>query len=378
MRFTLAMVLMALAAPSTLGANPTISQSQPATQEFKAAQADRNKRYDSQIESYLRKWLVDDYAARADQSWHRDFTSIEAFVAGVDPNRKRWASLIKAPAVSATGPIERRPYAPLADLGAEWLILPLGPFAAEAILAIPPDPGTYPLVIVPHGLGGSPDGMFGLEQDTIYHAYGRELVKAGYAVLAPFNVCSAESRNRLERLCRLADTTLTGIECTRLQRLLDVVLADPRIDAGRVAMWGVSLGGRETLFWMPLEPRIKVGVVSAWFNRRPEKMAVPSTLYSCFLEAPEEHAFLQGWLTEFADTDIVSLILPRPLLIQTGKRDPIAHWPHVQEDFAKARIPYEKLALGDRMVFDLHAGGHELVLDSGLRFLSRWLQAGPQ
>ncbi len=374
MRFNLALLLMALATLPIEAVEPTVSQTQPTTQEFKAAQADRNKRYDGQIESYLRKWLVDDYAARADISWHRNFSSIEAFETSVEPNRKRWALLLKAPELSATGPVERRPYAPLADLGAEWLTLPLGPLAAEAILAVPPNGGTCPLVIVPHGLGGSPEGMFGLEQDTIYHAYGRELVKAGCAVLAPFDVCSAESRNRLERLCRLADTTLTGIEFTRLQRLLDVVLADPRIDAARVAMWGVSLGGRETLFWMPLEPRIKVGIVSAWFNRRPEKMAIPSKLYSCFLDAPEEHAFLQGWLTEFADTDIVSLILPRPLLIQTGKRDPIAHWPHVQEDFAKARIPYEKLGIGDRMVFDLHAGGHELVLDSGLEFLRQRLQ----
>jgi hypothetical protein len=134
----------------------------------------------------------------------------------------------------------------------------------------------------------------------------------------------------------------------------------------------VSLGGRETLFWMPLEPRIRLGIVSAWFNRRPEKMAVPSTLYSCFLDSPEDHAFLQGWLTEFADADIVSLILPRPLLIQTGKRDPIAYWPHVQEDFALARRPYEKLGLGERMALDLHDGGHELRLETGMAFLDRW------
>ena len=375
----MAVVVLTLALPWPAGGQPAAAQpqngtsTQPGQAVFKALQKDRDLRYESQLESYLRHWLVDDYAVRAARAWRRDYSGLEAFLAGVEPNRGRWRGLLKAPTLQPTGPLQRRPYEPLGNLGAEWLTLPLGPIQAEAVLAVP-DTGqkNYPLVITPHGLGGSPEGMFGLEQESIYHAYGRSLLDAGYAVLAPFDVCSSEDRNRIERLCRLADTTLTGLEFARLQRLLDAVLADPRIDAGRVAMWGVSLGGRETLFWMPLEPRIKLGIVSAWFNRRPEKMAIPSTLYSCFLDSPEDHAFLQGWLTEFADADIVSLILPRPLLIQTGKRDPIAYWPHVQEDFAVARQPYEKLVLGERMAFDLHDGGHELRLETGMAFLDRW------
>ena len=72
---------------------------------------------------------------------------------------------------------------------------------------------------------------------------------------------------------------------------------DPRLDAERVGMWGVSLGGTATMFWTPLEPRIKAAVVCAWFNHRCNKMAVPDPRYSCFLETLEEHAFFRGWLT---------------------------------------------------------------------------------
>jgi len=54
-------------------------------------------------------------------------------------------------------------------------------------------------------------------------------------------------------------------------------------------------------------------------------MAVPDPRYSCFLETKEEHAFHDGWLVEFTDSDVVSLICPRPLMIQTGKLDRIAH-----------------------------------------------------
>lgn len=73
--------------------------------------------------------------------------------------------------------------------------------------------------------------------------------------------------------------------------LLDEVSKDPRIDGDMIGMWGVSLGGTATMFWMPLEPRIKVGVVSAWFNHRRNKMVIPDSRYSCFLETKEEHAF---------------------------------------------------------------------------------------
>jgi hypothetical protein len=200
------------------------------------------------------------------------------------------------------------------------------------------------------------------------------LVKAGFAVLAPSNLRSVERRNRIERLCRLADTTLPGIEMVRVQRLLDVVLDDPRIDSERVGMWGVSLGGMATMFWMPLEPRIKAGVVCAWFNHRRNKMAVPDKRYSCFLETQEEHAFFRGWLTEFTDHDLISLICPRPILIQTGKRDGIAHWPQVVEEFDVARVHYEKLGVADRMEMDLHEGGHEARVESGIRFLSHQLK----
>jgi hypothetical protein len=153
---------------------------------------------------------------------------------------------------------------------------------------------------------------------------------------------------------------------------LDVVLDNPRIDKERVGMWGVSLGGMATMFFMPLESRIKVGVVSGWFNERRNKMVVPDKRYSPFWPN-ESHAFFSGWLTEFSDDDVVSLICPRPLLIQTGKKDGIAYWPQVIEEFKKAEIPYQKFNIQDRIKLDVHEGVHEAVVDDGVKFLTKWL-----
>lgn len=349
---------------------------------LKKIEEDRTAAYAGQLEAYLRKQLVDDYPERAAKAWNRDYSSVEAFLKSVEPNRKRWAGVLKPPALAATGPMKRTPHEPLADLGAEWLVAPLGPLTAEGLLVLPAHATRekpVPLVIAQHGIGSFPERTFGLLDDGgAYHSYARELVKAGFAVLAPMNLRSVERRNRLERLARLADTSLPGIELARLQRLLDEVLKEPRIDRERVGMWGVSLGGLATMFWMPLEPRIKAGVVCAWFNHRRNKMAVPDPRYSCFLETKEEHAFFQGWLTEFTDSDAACLICPRPILVQTGKEDRIAHWPQVVEEFEAAKAHYSKLGIAERIEMDLHDGGHEARVESGVRFLTRWLKEDGQ
>ena len=344
-------------------------------EDFKEFEENRTNAYAKQLETYLQHWLVDEYPERAAHAWQRDYSSVEAFLESVEPNRRRWIAILDPPDLRPSGQAQRHPNKALADLAGEWISVPLGGLAAEGVLVVPEAAdGPAPLVIAQHGIGSYPERTFGVMDDgDAYHSYSRELVKAGFAVLAPFNLRSQERRNRLERLCRLADTTLPGIELARLQRLLDVVLEDPRVDGERVGMWGVSLGGLATMFWMPAEPRIKAGVVCAWFNHRRNKMAIADKRYSCFLETKEEHAFFRGWLTEFTDHDAVSLICPRPLLIQTGKKDGIAWWPQVVEEFEIARMHYVKLGMAERMEMDLHEGGHEARVQSGVRFLSRWL-----
>ena len=337
---------------------------------------ERNERYREELESWLRRWLVDEYPERSKRLWSRCYDSIEAFKKSVEPNRERWRKILNPPPFKPTGPLERHPHEPLSDLAGEWLSLPLGPVKAEGALVIPQDAKKpLPLVIAQHGIGSTPEKTFGLnDPGNAYHQYARELVAAGFAVLAPFNLRDAGKRNRIERLARLADTTLPGIEFVRVKHLLTEALKDQRVDPERVGIWGLSLGGLVTMFWVPLEERIKVAITAAWFNHRRNKMAVPDPRYSCFLETKEEHAFFRGWLTEFSDYDVVSLICPRPLMIQTGKKDGIAWWEQVIEEFELSRVHYDRLGLGDRIEFDLHEGGHEVRVETGMRFLEKWLK----
>ena len=49
----------------------------------------------------------------------------------------------------------------------------------------------------------------------------------------------------------------------------------------------------------------------------------------------------------------------------------------VIEEFEAAKEHYAKLGLADRIEMDLRDGGHEAHVDSGLRFLARWLKEAP-
>ncbi|GEO06015.1 hypothetical protein AAE02nite_36790 [Adhaeribacter aerolatus] len=335
------------------------------------AETVRTDAYEKQLENYLQHYLVDEYEARSAKAWNRDYSSPEALIRSVEPNRRRWEAVLSPPMLAKTGPLARKPY-PLGDVQGEWIELPLGLLTAQAVLAFPAKASKQkpvPLIIVQHGIGSSPETSF---SPGGYHEYAKGLLKAGFAVLVPMNLRSVERRNNIERYARLAGTSLPGIELVRVQHLLDVVLADPRVDAERVGMWGVSLGGMATMFWMPLEPRIKAGVVSGWFNERRNKMVIKDSRYSSFAPT-EEHAFFNGWLTEFTDYDAVSMIAPRPLMIQHGKKDGIAHWPQLIEEYDKAKVHYQKLNMPEKIELTLHEGGHEAVVDDGVKFMARWL-----
>ncbi len=331
--------------------------------------------YEKELENYLLRYIIDGYDARVAIAWQRDYSSPDALIRSVAPNRLRWEQqVIKPPVLKKTGELSRKPYE-LLGVNGEWLELALGDISVRAVIAYPKGAGRgrpVPLVIALHGIGSGPETPF--EDGKSYHAYAKALLDAGFAVLAPLNMRTIPRRNNIERLARLADVSLPGIELARVQHLLDVVLADDRIDENQVGAWGVSLGGMATMFWMPLEPRIKAGIVSAWFNHRINKMVVADERYSSFTKNNEEHAYFTGWLSEFSDHDVMSMICPRPVQIQHGKKDGIAHWPQVVEEFERSKVHYERLGLGDRLSLELHDGGHEALAAEGVQFFKKWFK----
>jgi len=336
---------------------------------------ERNGRYRKELEDWYRSWLVDGYAERAAKLWKRDYSSVDAYERSVGPNRERWRGILNPPDLVVSGPLEVEPLGWQGCPQASFVRLPLGErLRAEGILAVPESKGPVPLIVTQHGIDSPPEYVFGmLDPEGAYNSYARILVEAGFAVLAPMNLCTKPLRNRVSRLARLANISLPGIELVRMQRLLDVVLKDPKIASDRVGFWGLSLGGMAAQFWGPLEPRFKAIISAGWFNDRLRKMVIPDPRYGCFLDSQEEYVFLPGWLTEFSESDAISLICPRPFMSQTGKADNISWFPYVVEEFADVKRHYDRLGIADRCVLDLHEGGHETCIDTGIAWLRKWV-----
>ena len=334
---------------------------------------DFQRLYANELETYL----VGRATAEA-RTWRRDYSSAEAYLESVEPNRRAWHDVLGHFEQDALGEIEvaTRPFHDAEDYRAEWVSFEFLPgVVSRAVVAVPKGvEGRLPVVICQHGIGSSPFHIFGrLDPGGLYGAYGLELVRAGFAVVAPANRATGPGRNRLERIAHLCGCTLFGLECFKLERLIDYVETLDGLDATRLGMSGLSLGGMATLLFTPLIDRIKAACSMAWFNHRRKKMVVIDPRYSCFLATAEEHAFIPGWLPEFSDSDLVSLICPRPFMAQTGKADGISWWPFVLEEWAQAKAHYEQLGLADRAELVLHDSGHEVIPSKVVEFFTRWL-----
>lgn len=349
---------------------------------------DRQSLQRRDTENFLRDLTIQTYGQR-DQRWPRDYRSVEAYHASVAPLRAEWAECVGVFDLTALADqVTLTPYCETDAFTAYWLVVPMtlteaapGPgqsapvIHARAMLALPKgQAGPHQLVLAQHGISCCPERVFGMiDEGNLYHSYGRRLAEAGYAVLAPIHITEHQPRARYQRMCLMLGKTLWGLEIGKLKALLDVVLARPDIQPDSLAMWGISLGGAYTMFTTVLEERIQAAICTAWFNDRLNKMIIDDPRYSCFLSTTEEHIFIPGWLRNFGDSDLISLVCPRPMLIQAGRGDAISWWPQLEAEFAVAQGHYQRLGLADRLEMYLHDGGHEIDVPSGMAFLTRVL-----
>ncbi|MDP6110827.1 MAG: hypothetical protein QGF00_30620 [Planctomycetota bacterium] len=334
---------------------------------------DFQRTYGNELETYL----VGRCCAES-TTWARDYSSIEAYNESVQPHRALWQDILGRFDEDAVSETEEhtRCFHEGDDFQAEWVKFEFLPGVHSlAVVATPSNSsGQTPVVICQHGIGSSPFHIFGhLDKSGAYGDYGTVLLKAGFAVVAPVNRLGAPARNRLERIAHLAGGTLYGLECFKLERLIDYLETRDDMDASRLGMSGLSLGGAATLLCTPVVDRIKAACSAAWFNHRRKKMVIIDPRYSCFLTTSEEHAFIPGWMPEFSDSDLVSLICPRPFMSQTGKADGIAWWPFVLEEWERSKSHYEKLGISDRAEMVLHDSGHEVVPSKMVEFFTKWL-----
>ena len=108
--------------------------------------------------------------------------------------------------------------------------------------------------------------------------------------------------------------TMIGWRVWDVMRSIDYLLTRSEVDPSRIATMGISGGGTVSLFSAALDERIRVSIVSGYFNTFRDSIL---SLSHCI------DNYIPGILNYIEMYDIAGLIAPRGLFTESGARDPI-------------------------------------------------------
>ena len=360
-----------------------------------ATLAARGSARNDQWEAYFRR-RVSEQHAHFTNSVDLDTSSLERYTASTDQLRQRLLATL--------GGWPARPAevnATVEEMGAlaggrlyRVHVTVVDEVTMPALLLIPhaAPQRPAPAVICQHGYAGTPEWMMGFGttgQFNYTNGAGRRLAEAGYVVIAPQIVCSppgvGKDRVRLDRLARLAGISLLGFEMFALSRVVDWLQTRPEVLPDRIGMYGISQGGKSTLYFSALESRIKAAVCSCYFNNRWQKMVEDRRLealgqqeglaYRAYLVTEEDDKFNVNTAPLWPDHLLGALICPRPFMVEIGRYDPVIYWQDAVEEFTRLQQLYTTLGISERtQALVANWGGHEMFYDDAKRFLDRWLQ----
>jgi dienelactone hydrolase len=249
-----------------------------------------------------------------------------------------------------------------------------------------------PAVIAPHGHGGGGKESVAGRTDLPLIAeaieryrydYGVQLVRAGFVVFCPDGRGFGERRevnalaegDMLGGSCRVLNNmamplgqTVTGMWVWDLMRLLDYVETRADCDAARIGCAGLSGGGLQTLWLSALDERVRCAVVSGYFYGYKDALLRLNQNCSC--------NYVPG-LWQLADMgDLGALIAPRPLLVESGSRDPLngeRGIANVVEQLDITRQAYTRLSAEERLAHSIFEGEHRWDGTDVIPWLQRWL-----
>jgi hypothetical protein len=182
-----------------------------------------------------------------------------------------------------------------------------------------------------HGHGGSAEKVF--DSEGIYHAFADRFARGGYVVLAP----SFPHR-------KYAAMTLWN-----LFRCVDILGARPEVDAERIGVGGLSMGGEWTMWLAACDQRLKVAVVSGWMCTTEGVFSVPNC--ACW-ELP-------GFVELMDVCEVNLLIAPRPVVFESAEQDGCFPVCYTKQGFARIRAGYKLFGAEDAAQQDVFPGVHE-------------------
>ncbi|MEM2961212.1 MAG: alpha/beta hydrolase family protein, partial [Candidatus Bathyarchaeia archaeon] len=247
----------------------------------------------------------------------------------------------------------------------------------------------FPAVIAMHGHGYGKDDLVGIWEDgtdrlePISRGYQKdfalELVKRGLLVAAPEQSGFGERRREedialgsQQSSCRplslwslMMGTTTIGRRVWDAMRVIDYLYTRKDVKNSKIGMMGISGGGTTTLFTSALDDRVKVVVISGYLNTFKDSIL---SIEHCI------DNYVPGILRYGEMYDIAALIAPRPLLIESGTKDPIFPIEAAKYAYERVHRAYALLKAEDKFEADFFEGGHEISGRRSYDFMASWLR----
>ena len=245
-------------------------------------------------------------------------------------------------------------------------------------------------VIAFHGHGYGVKDIVGLWEDgaerTRTDGYQKdfavELCKNGFIVAAPEISCFGERQTDFTYLnlefgqempgtcahtaflASFLGGTVMGLRAFEGKRLLDYLAARPEIDNTRIGAMGISGGGMHTFYSTCLDTRIKACVISGYY----------STFAASILAMHHCPCNYVPGLWQFGEMyDLIGLIAPRPVLVETATRDPIFPVNSVRLAVSRGRLVFDVFNSPDSLETDIFEGRHEICGRRAFAFLQEKL-----
>ncbi|QDU92986.1 dienelactone hydrolase family protein [Lignipirellula cremea] len=195
--------------------------------------------------------------------------------------------------------------------------------------------------------------MFGerrLMLDEDLH-YGWERSKYSVEVATALNQKCRGKESTLAKSMVYAGAAWPGVITWDDRRTVDYLVTRPEVDPQRIGCVGVSLGGWRTLFLAGMEERISAACLVGFMSTVRPMLHRHIDTHSWAHFVPGLHPYLDL-------PDVVSMMAPKPLMVQQCRQDGLFTPEGMQDSVDKIAAVYEKAGVKEQFHGNFYDGGH--------------------
>lgn len=252
-----------------------------------------------------------------------------------------------------------------------------------AYLLMPDSKGTFPAVLIHHQHNGErhigKSEVCGLVGDPL-QAFGVDLVKKGFVVLAPDSICFEDRRKNRRGIIADEQNDFTqhyNEMCYRLlnggslmRKVIDdanigfnILKSHPKVDNHRIGVMGHSYGGNTVIFQAAVNEEIIYACASGAACTFKNKME-----FGTGIEMAE---VIPGFAAKFDIQDLIKCIAPRHVLLVSATNDKYSM--DASEIEAESQRIFEELCVGGNLEHRRYEGGHALTKER-FTYMVDWIE----